>query len=282
MNRYPVRVAPTAPLPPLRYKMLHPIKEHIPLGISQTPLWKRTGSCALKGLFMAATFAIVYGSYAHISQDDAWRVQTVDFSGNQHVDNVALRHLTDVAIGEHLLDADLNRAAAGVERHPWVKKAVATRNYPSKIKIEVTEHKPALLLALNELWYISDDAVLFKLANNERLDYPIVTGLEHIWNSSAATIQQRWLNHAIELLTQVEESKTLDPYQVSEIHLDHTTGFQLILRNGSRLTLGFDQSDRSISRLEQMVASGLDLSRPQTIDLDGDTVAVASPLSDPV
>jgi len=51
-----------------------------------------------------------------------------------------------------------------------------------------------------------------------------------------------------------------------------------VLRSGTRLQLGFSDPIQRLDRLAQMVERGLDLEQPQQIDLEADTVAIASPL----
>jgi hypothetical protein len=66
---------------------------------------------------------------------------------------------------------------------------------------------------------------------------------------------------------------------ISEIHFQRETGFQVILRNGSTISLGFYEPNGRVERLKKMIAKGLDLSTPQRIDLDADKVAIAKPLN---
>jgi len=65
---------------------------------------------------------------------------------------------------------------------------------------------------------------------------------------------------------------------VSEIHHNPTTGFALVLRNGTRVVVGDGSPRAPLTRLASLVQHGVDLSQPQRIDVAIETVAVATPL----
>ena len=66
---------------------------------------------------------------------------------------------------------------------------------------------------------------------------------------------------------------------ISEIHFKERQSFQVILRNGTTISLGFYEPNGGVERLKKMLSKGLDLSTPQRIDLDADKVAIAKPLN---
>ena len=66
---------------------------------------------------------------------------------------------------------------------------------------------------------------------------------------------------------------------ISEINFHTKTGFRVILRNGAIITFGFYEPVSRVERLRKMITKGLDISTPQKIILDADTVAIAKPLT---
>jgi cell division protein FtsQ len=220
----------------------------------------------------------VWGAGDHIAHGQTFRVNQVRFTGNVQSTPAQLRHLTDIRAGTHMLQADLNRAVHGVEKHPWVASASARRRFPGTVEITVREYTPELLVALESLWYADGAGHIFKQADPAHLDFPVLTGLDPDMMRAHPVLGREILASAIRILNDVRRDTTIDAGELSELHFDSHRGFSLVLRNGSRLVLGFGDAKSGLARIEQMVAVGLDLSDPAVIDLDIDSVAVVTPI----
>lgn len=210
-------------------------------------------------------------------EDEDFRVQHVEITGAQRVSPVALRHLVRVQEGAHLGAIDLDRVRTDVERHPWVAEASVSRSFPSTLQVRVREHEPVMLLALDHLWYLNAEGEPFRVADSADLDYPVLTGFPPELAQSRPDLSQAAVTGALRLYTALQDSP-VDLAMLSEIHFDARLGFEVVLRSGTRLTIGFDDPAPALGRLSRMVDAGLDLSEPQHIDLVPETLAVAAPL----
>ena len=206
------------------------------------------------------------------------RIWNVHFSGHQRTSDVALHHLADIHFGQHIFAIDEQHITAKLNQHPWVRKSTVQIDYPSTVRVEIEEHKPILLLALDQVWYISDEGVPFRLANSTDIDYPIVTGIPKMWVFEHPAVVQKIIHKATELYKACEGSVLDGAKQLSEIHFHRHAGFTVILRNGSKIIFGFYEPTERLERLQWMVKEGLDLSVPQKIVLDAKRVAVVTPL----
>lgn len=217
-------------------------------------------------------------SIHHTTQGAEFRVYEVRFEGNTRTTDAELRHLSDVRTDEHLLGVDLDRAVAGVEKHPWIDTASARLSFPSTVRIFVTEHKPRVLLALDELWYVNDDGLPFRRAAGDDLDYPVLTGINPTFAAEQPELTSAIIGRALDLLDTSDLPPLYGPESISEVQFHTRTGFVLVTRAGTELVLGFSDPEERLARLGPMVSSGLDLSVPQRIDLVSDRVATSSPL----
>ena len=213
-----------------------------------------------------------------IAHGETFRVTNVNFVGNTEASDAQLRHLAGIRQGTHMFQADLNRTVHSVEQHPWVADARARRRFPGTVEISVREHTPEMLVALDSLWYADARGQIFKQADPSRMDFPILSGLKPDTLTEHPELGHQIVLSAFNVLQTLRASTLIEEKQISEIHFDTQQGFTLVLRNGSRLVLGFDEAPAKLDRLAQMVTLGLDLNIPQVIDLDIDTVAVATPL----
>ena len=206
-------------------------------------------------------------------------VEVIEVEGLNRASEVSIRHLADLREGDRLLGLDLERVVNSVKRHPWVSEVQIRRKFPSTVRIQVEEHTPVLLLAHRGLFFVSDSGEIFVRARTLGVDLPVLTGVPSTLIDDQPVVAQRIIDEALNVLTSVQASSALDPNRVSEIRFDEKLGFSLHLRNHSRIHLGFRQPLKQMTRLEQMLRQGLDLSARLEVDLDIDGMAVASPLA---
>jgi len=65
-----------------------------------------------------------------------------------------------------------------VRQHPWVKRALVRRELPARLVISIEEWKPGGIVALDRLYYVADNGVIFKaLDEGDSVDFPFITGL---------------------------------------------------------------------------------------------------------
>jgi cell division protein FtsQ len=186
--------------------------------------------------------------------------------------------LANVRAGTHLFNANLDRAVAGVQQHPWVARATARRRFPGSVEIHVQEHIPTLLLALDELWLVDTEANVFKRANTDLMDFPVLSGISPQVIEEHPRVARAIIDDALALHQAVNADAHLSIDDLSEIHFEERTGFSLVLRSGTRVTIGFADPAKALDRLDHMRDRGLNLETPQHIDLDAGAVAIATPL----
>ena len=206
------------------------------------------------------------------------QVSELTVSGNEHASTVSLRHLADVRAGESLLSVDLDAIVGGVLRHPWVASATVRRVFPDRLEVEVQEHETAMLVVQRGLYRVSADGTLFARARSHALDLPVLTGLDPDLADASPVAARGVIRQALRILAFVGESDAFSLDQVSEVAFDNDLGFSLVLRNHSRVHLGYRDPAVQAGRLSDLLAAGLDLSLPHEVDLDLDMMAVARPL----
>ena len=65
-----------------------------------------------------------------------------------------------------------------VRQHPWVKRVVVRRELPARLVITIEEWKAGGIVALDQLYYVADNGVIFKAVDEgDSVDYPFITGL---------------------------------------------------------------------------------------------------------
>jgi cell division protein FtsQ len=229
---------------------------------------------------LGASVITIAGLVTHqLLEAEELHVYTVDIQGNERVSTVHLRHLTDVRSGQHLATVDVAHVAQSIQRHPWIEGVTVRMEFPSTIRISVTEHSPVMLLALENLWYVDQDGQPFHRAHSADLDYPILTGLDETLVSMHPDLSSAVIGRALRLLDASMAPPLYGSDRISEVRFHSRTGFTLVLRSGTELMLGFSDPRARLARLEQMTQQGLDLNLPQRIDLNASTFAIATPMA---
>ncbi len=226
---------------------------------------------------IVGTLALL-GAVGWLAVGSPWlRYQRLDIVGNDRADGVQLRHLARLPEGEALVLLDLRGALAGVERHPWVKRATASRRFPNAVVIEVVERTPVALVQLEGLYLVDEEGTLFARASGGDLDHPILSGLDPALLTAQPELSRRLVRAGLDWLAAAQAQGGLAEADISALHFDAKTGYTLYLRNGGEVLVGFTGNER-VARLSMLTARGLDLRTPHRVDLASDRVAVVTPL----
>ena len=135
-----------------------------------------------------------------------------------------------------------------------------------------------MLLAIGDLWLVDDSARVFKRADSNTLDFPILSGVDPEMFTTHPAVANAIVSEGLGVYTAVAADPQMAESDVSEIHFDDRTGFELVLRSGTEVVTGFTEPSAALDRLRRMRDQGLDLDSPQRIDLDVGSVAIATPL----
>lgn len=157
-----------------------------------------------------------------------------------------LAMMVNEAISGGFLRVDLSELKQVVEQHPWVSRVMVERQWPSQLKIDITEEVPiarwgdkAFLNRLGESLNITDNSHLHKL--------PLLTA--DFGESTEIMEQYQYL------------SRLLLPtgLKLSELQLDAMGVWKVKTNRGIRLVIGRDEVGEKIRRLVAVWESGLEI-----------------------
>lgn len=219
---------------------------------------------------------------AAVSRPDRWFVEHVEFQGNLRATEAELRHLVSVQNGTSVWGVDVDAAALGVERHPWVKQARAWRRWPDSLVVQVEEYRPVAIVDLGVeaggLHYVDANGSLFLAAHGEELDHPLIRGIQPSLGAGHPDIPRLALRDALHLLAILDEKALVLRDRVSSLDFSTTRGFTVHLRSGARVLFGLDDYDRQVQRLGVLIEQGVDLRQPMYVDLAPASLAIVRPI----
>lgn len=187
--------------------------------------------------------------YLHTSA--ALAVRCIEVNGNSRSRLQDLLRAADLHQGRNIFSIDLERARRRLEEQPWVRRAQVRRAVPDRLVVEISEHRPAALVNLEGLYLVSPQAEVFKrLQPGERLDLPVITGIDRAALRDEPTRARRQLQEALRLIAAVRGTACLQGRELAEVHLDELMGVSLVLDPGAlSVRLGNDAPERRLQTL---------------------------------
>jgi len=181
-------------------------------------------------------------------------VQQVRVEQQARVTEGAILDASDIKVGDSLFDLELHMIGRKIEEHPWIARADVERSFPDRVVIRVVEREARAIIDLGYLYYVDRAGEVFKMLDaSDRLDYPVITGIDRQYLLDNPDQTQGCLNLALRLMDELGSRDLFNLDDVSEIHYDQQEGIILHTRIGGvpvRMgTLGFNVK---LNRLEKI------------------------------
>jgi len=189
--------------------------------------------------------------YVLLLGDPLFRVREVEVGGCQKLPRETLLSLARVEGMPNLFTVRLKEIAGRLEDHPWIECVVVRKAFPNKISIQIEERKPIAILQLEELYYIDAKGVIFsRVGEKEGYNYPFLTGLDRHSLEKDSEQTKGLIAKALELLLTVEKEQTLPLKEISEIHMERTSGVRCFTKgDGIEIKMGWDHFGEKLKRL---------------------------------
>ncbi len=218
-------------------------------------LLKRTGQAAVFGLVVAAVAwvgdqAVTYGRTA-----DAFAIQEVVIDGTRRLEEIDVRRAANLQIGSNIFEVSTEEARDRLLQHPWVKEATVVRRLPGRVRVELVERTPVALVALDQLYLVSEEGVVFKrLGVDDPADLPVITGIASERFYDDFDYRTAVLLRSMAVLQDYEGAGLASFEPVSEIHFESLTGIELFVGDdGMHVRLGNGQHRHKLRRLRQVL-----------------------------
>jgi cell division protein FtsQ len=235
--------------------------------------WLVSSVCIALGLVLGQGYMLV--------RPDLLLVEHVEFEGCSETQKAGLRHLADVPNGSLIWSVDTDEVAAAVERHPWVKSASVSRQWPSTLVVAIEERRPVALIRKDVgLWYVEEDGTIFQPAHGHRLDLPVLSGLNEELSGRHPHLSVLVVRDALRLIDTLESEGLVGRDEVSEVVFSEARGFTVLAGN-AEVVFGFERFPEQAQRLAALFNHGVALESRLHIDLGPDTVAIVRPLDAP-
>ena len=167
-------------------------------------------------------------AYAHAAE--AFAIREIDIDGNEQLEEIDVRRAAGLQIGSNIFEVSAEEARNHLLRHPWVEDATVVRKLPGRVRIDVVERTPVALVALDQLYLVSDKGAVFKrLGVDDPVDLPVITGIASERFYDDLDYRTEVLLGSMALLHDYEGAGLAQREPVSEIHFDGANGIELFV-----------------------------------------------------
>jgi cell division protein FtsQ len=205
----------------------------------------------LLGGFARAAERIVEKAPDYVLDHPYFAVQEIKVFGTKMADRADIIEEAGLRRGLSIWRIDPRELERKIERGPWIKKALVRREFPARVVVSVEEWKPAGIVALDKLYYVDAEGVVFKTVGpTDPVDLPFITGLRAAGLPLQDRFTQDKLAQVIALAHEVERANL----RLSEIRF--VPDGEIILYPASvrvPLTMGWGDWSDKLARLKRFL-----------------------------
>ena len=204
-----------------------------------------------------STVMIVGGGFLAVQMliaSDYFRVASVRVEAANRVSEEEIVALSDIEKGTSIFDLDLELIGRRIEENAWIAQARVDRVFPREVVIRLRERVPRAVINLGYLHYVDAHGEVFKvLSRGDRLDYPVLTGIDRDDLLDQPEQSRALLRRAVALLDGLAQRRQFNLESVSEVHIDGSEEFALFTYvGGVPVRLGQEGFSGKLDRLERI------------------------------
>jgi cell division protein FtsQ len=241
-------------------------------------LWRHlrlAGRIALGVAIVACGVLAAVYARRYVTQSPRFALKDLRIEGNHHRTREQIVALAGIALGQNVVELDLEAVRARLERDPWIERATIMRRLPASVAIDVIERDAGAIVALpSGTWLATARGDLFKkIEADDPNDLPVLTGITDDAAASDRDATAQIIRRALDLAADAERVGLFGG-RVQELAVDADGGITAVLSRGKHSVRvvfgksGYRQKVRLGARVEAELARRG--GRPTTVFLDDD------------
>ena len=203
--------------------------------------------------FAALSMLCVLG-YRALLSSPLLQVTRIQVSGCQRLDPQAVIQQAEIPSGVNILSLDLKDVSHRLTNHPWVATALVSREIPDRIRIEIKERSPVVLVKGPQFYLMDPQGVCFARAvPGEHPGLPIITGTDRVTLGPGCGLPRDFTALVEDLHRNCQLAL---PWRlISEIRWNDPNGLTVFMvRGGIQVDLGTREYGPKIVRLKKVLS----------------------------
>ncbi len=173
------------------------------------------GALLIYGLYVVGQWSVHY-----VRHSPAFAIETIELKGPKRLSREAVLRAAGIKLGDNAFAHNPVTVEKRLKRHRWIASATVHRTLPDRYTIEISEHRPAAVLALNRLYLVSTDGAVFKqLGLEDPTDLPVITGADVARFNSDRPYRASIVMRALAFLEDYRKAGLWQREPIAEVHL---------------------------------------------------------------
>jgi cell division protein FtsQ len=166
----------------------------------------------------------------HVRTSQAFATRTLTLEGNERLGADEVLRAAGLEVGKNVFEVAPADAQSRLVRHPWIAEAEVQRRLPGTFRVRVREHRPAVLIWLDRLYLVGEDATVFKaVESGDPVDLPVVTGVDVARFTSDRTFRSSLLLEVVAVMHDYRAAGLYRREPISEIHVEEDDSISLFI-----------------------------------------------------
>lgn len=164
----------------------------------------------------------------HVRTSPAFDVTEIRLEGHVRLERDEILRTAGLSLGQNVFDVSPEQARERLAEHPWIAEADVRRRLPGTYTIEVRERRAVALLALSEVYLVSEDGAVFKKVEaRDPVDLPVITGVDRERFTRDRAFRSSVLLEAVALLHDYRGAGLWRREAIGELHVERDDGLSL-------------------------------------------------------
>ena len=174
-------------------------------------------------LAAAAVIGIVWG-FAAILRAPVFTIENVEVVGGSHLQRAQILEAAAIPADATLLRVPSSAIVRRLKSNAWVADARVSRDFPSTLRIEITERRPVAVVDAGgtNLWVVSTDGYWLGKRSAEESSVVVIRDVEGVRPVAGAKVATKELLNAVRVATGISPELTAMTRAISAPTVDKT------------------------------------------------------------
>lgn len=198
---------------------------------------------------------IVISTDNWFKEHDGLLVKEIVVEGNYRSSREEIIKALGLAPRQLIFTFNLKTVQARVNGLAFVKETRIRRSWPDRLEIKIKERLPKALLYLDQLYLVDQEGkVIAPAANNEKLDFPLISGVSLAQWQNQPEVWQQMLEKALDLILIWQNKGRQWSEKIAQIGLNEVCGLTVFTSPEIwEIELGADYFDERLNRWRQVL-----------------------------
>ena len=164
----------------------------------------------------------------HVRTSESFAVQDIGLEGHVRLSREEVLAQAGLAVGANVFDVSPEEAEARLLRHAWIAEASVQRRLPGSFTVEIRERRAVALLALGDVFLVSENGAVFKpVTGEDPIDMPVITGIDRERFTGDRAFRTSILLEVVALLHDYRGANLSQQEPIGEVHVERDDGLSL-------------------------------------------------------